>query len=383
MSIFIDYNQPIFSLERCMPDAKWLEVSLTVDPELAEAISEVLSRYVSGGVVVESDVKYTDAEDEGTPYGPVRVYGYLPVDEHIDETRRKVAEGLWALGMIPLPGSQSLPEPVFRPIQDEDWMAAWKQHYKPIPIGKRLLILPAWIPPAPGEARIPVKIDPSMAFGTGTHPTTQLCMEFLEDTVRPGAAVIDVGCGSGILSIGALKLGAGHALAVDIDNAAILSTRENAAANGVLERLEAGLGSVAEICAGRFSLRSAPLVLANILAPVIIRLFEAGQAPGQGAVGQAPGQGAVGQAPGQGAVGQAPGAGAMGLAPGQGAMGLAPGQGAVGLAGLVEPGGTVILSGILDEQAAGVIAAAEARGLRFVEQRAITDWVAIRMEKPE
>lgn len=305
-----------------MSDARWLEVSLTVDPEIAEAISELLSRFVSGGVVVESNVRYNDAEDEGTPYGPVRVYGYLPVDEHIEETRHKVTQGLWALGMI-----QPLPEPTFRPIQDEDWMAAWKVHYKPIPVGRLLLILPAWIPPAPDEKRIPVKIDPSMAFGTGTHPTTQLCMELLEDTVRPGAPVIDVGCGSGILSIAALKLGAGHALGVDIDQAAVLSTRENAAANGVLERMETGLGSVDEIRAGKFSLRSAPLVLANILAPVIIRLY------------------------------------------------------AAGLADLVEPGGAQVLSGILDSQAADVIAAAEAHGLRFVEQRAINDWVVIRLEK--
>jgi ribosomal protein L11 methyltransferase len=305
-----------------MPDARWLEVSLTVDPELAEAISEVLSRYVSGGVVVESNVKYNDEEDEGTPYGPVRVYGYLPVDEQIEETRQKVAEGLWALGMI-----QPVPEPAFRPIQDEDWMAAWKQHYKPIPVGKRLLILPAWIPPAPDEKRIPVKIDPSMAFGTGTHPTTQLCMELLEDTVRPGQASIDVGCGSGILSIGALKLGASHALGVDIDNAAVISTRENATANGVMERMEVGLGSVEDILAGKFSIRSAPLVLANILAPVIIRLYDGG------------------------------------------------------LADLVETGGTQVLSGILDTQADGVIRAAEKHGLRFVEQRAINDWVVIRLER--
>lgn len=312
-----------------MPDPKWLEVSLTVDPELAEAVSEVLSRYVSGGVVVESNVRYNDAEDEGTPYGPVRVYGYIAIDERIEETRQKVAEGLWALSMIPLPENQApMPEPVYKTIVDEDWMAAWKQHYKPIPVGKRLLILPAWIPPAPDEPRIPVKIDPSMAFGTGTHPTTQLCMELLEDTVLPGGTVIDVGCGSGILSIGALKLGAAHALGVDIDNAAIISTRENAAANGVLERMETGLGSVTEVLGGQFSLRQADLVLANILAPVIIRLY------------------------------------------------------AAGLAELVKPGGTQVLSGILDTQAADVIAAAQAHGLRFIEQRAINDWVVIRLFKP-
>lgn len=299
----------------------WLEISMTMDPELAEAVAELLSRFVSNGVVVESGVTYNDAEDEGTPFGPARVYGYLPIDEHIEETRQRIEESLWHLGQI-----QALPEPGYRTIQDEDWMASWKQHYQPIVIGKRLLILPAWIPD-PQTGRLAVKIDPSMAFGTGTHPTTQLCMELLEDTVIAGQPVIDVGCGSGILSIGALKLGASHALAVDIDNAAIISTRENAHANGVSERIESGLGSVEEIRAGQFSIRQAPLVLANILAPIIIRLFEAG------------------------------------------------------LADLVAPQGSLVLSGILDIQAQAVVDAAEARGLRNANQRQINDWVAIVLTK--
>ncbi len=306
--------------------ARWLEISMTVDPELAEAVSELLSRFVSNGVVVERGVTYNDAEDEGTPFGLAKVYGYLAIDDHIEETRQRVEEGLWHLGQIAASALAPLPEPTYRPIQDEDWMAAWKQHYHPIPIGKKLLILPAWIED-PGQGRIAVKIDPSMAFGTGTHPTTQLCMELLEDTVQPGKAVIDVGCGSGILSIGAAKLGAGPVLAVDIDNAAIRSTKENAQANGVLESIETGLGSVKEIIERRFSIHHAPLVLANILAPVIIRLF------------------------------------------------------ADGLADLVKPGGKMVLSGILEEQAQSVIEAAEENGLKKVELRQMGDWVAIVMEK--
>lgn len=304
-----------------MAEPRWLEVSMTVDGELAEAISEVLDRFVSNGVVIESGVKYNDAEDEGTPYGPVRIYGYLAIDEGIEERRQRLLEALYFLGRI-----QPLPEPAFRTIEDEDWMAAWKKHYRPIQIGKRLLILPAWIE-REDPGRVAVKIDPSMAFGTGTHPTTQLCLEMVEEYIRPGLDVIDVGCGSGILSVAALKLGAGHALGVDIDNAAVISSRENAAANGVLDQLEVGIGSVSELLTGQYSLRQAPLVLANILAPVIIRLFEAG------------------------------------------------------LADLVAPGGILILSGILDSQAAEVLAAAEARGLNHLHTRQQGDWVAIALGK--
>lgn len=304
-----------------MAEPHWLEVSLVVDGEMAEAVSEVLGRFVSNGVVVESGVTYNDSEDEGTPVGPLRVYGYLAADERLEETRRKLEESLWHLGQI-----QPLPEPAFKPIVDEDWMAAWKQHYRPIPIGKRLLVLPAWLEQEDPE-RIAVRIDPSMAFGTGTHPTTQLCLELLEDWVAPEMELIDVGCGSGILSIAALRLGGGHALGVDIDSQAVRSTRENAAANGVLDRLETGLGSVSEVREGKFSLRRAPLVLANILAPVITRLFDAG------------------------------------------------------LGDLVQPGGTLILSGILAEQAAGVEAAAREKGLEPCDRRQIEDWVALVVRK--
>ena len=304
---------------------KWLEISITVDPELAESVSELLSRYVSNGVVVERGVIFTNDEDEGTPHGPARVFGYLALDEHTEETRQRIEEGLWYLGRISKEMANPVPEPTYRAVQNEDWMAAWKQHYRPIPIGKRLLILPAWIED-PRSGRMAVKIDPSMAFGTGTHPTTQLCMELLEDTTQAGQPVIDVGCGSGILSIGALKLGASKVLAVDIDNAAIISTRENAQANGVLDHIETGIGSVEEVKNGQFSIRQAPLVLANILAPVIIRLFDAG------------------------------------------------------LADLMEPGGKMVLSGILDTQAEDVVRAAEAKGLKRVDQKQIKDWVAIVLE---
>ncbi len=300
-----------------MADPRWYEVSLVLNGELAEAVSEVLGRYVEGGVAVESNVKYNDAEDEGTPYGPVRIFGYLPVDADLEEKRQKLEENLWYLGRI-----QEIPKPIYTPIEDQDWMNSWKAHYKPIQIGERLMIVPSWIELDTGN-RVALRIDPSMAFGTGTHPTTQLCLEMVEKYTSIGMSVMDVGCGSGILSIGAIKLGAASALGVDIDPLSIKATLENAEMNQVSDRVRVEQGSVTEILSGQFGQTQAPLVLANILAPVIIRLFQAG------------------------------------------------------LHQLVAPGGTLVLSGILDHQADEVRKAAEACGLVFVEQRQSLDWVAL------
>ncbi len=318
----------------------WLEVSLTVNGELAEAVADVLARFAPNGVMTEQGVKFVDDEDEGTAAGPIAVRAYLPVDEQLEERRNKIEEALYYLGRI-----QSLPAPTFTPIADQNWMEAWKQHYRPIPIGKRLLILPAWLE-SPEPERIAIKIDPGMAFGTGTHPTTQLCLELMEGLfenresrvvnreladesriTNRDSRIIDVGCGSGILSIAALKLGAGAALGVDIDPEAIRNSRENADTNGIGDELVLGVGSVQEILDGKFPWRSARLVLANILAPVIIRLFGAG------------------------------------------------------LAELIEPGGTIILSGILQDQAQGVIEAAEAKGLHREGLRRMGDWVALAMRR--
>ncbi len=304
----------------------WLEVSLIVNGELAEAVAEVLARFAPEGVVTERDVKFTHAEDEGTPVRDVVVRAYLPADDKLEETRQKLEESLYYLGMI-----QPLPAPVFKPIADQNWMEAWKQHYQPIPTGKRLIIIPAWLE-SPDSTRIAIKIDPGMAFGTGTHPTTQLCLELLEtlfeshsSLITRHSSLIDIGCGSGILSIAALKLGAASALGVDIDEAALKASRENAAANGVSENLSLGLGSVAEVLAGRFGVRQASLVLANILAPVIVRLFDDG------------------------------------------------------LDELVAPDGALILSGILEEQVESVVSAARSRGMKLVEKRQTGDWVVLLM----
>jgi ribosomal protein L11 methyltransferase len=311
----------------------WLEVSLTVNGELAEAVADVLARFAPNGVITEQTVDFTNDEDEGTPVGPITVRAYIPADAELEEKRQKLEESLFYLGTI-----QPLPAPIFTPLADQNWMEAWKERYKPIPIGRKLIIIPAWLD-SPDASRIAIKIDPGMAFGTGTHPTTQLCLELIEKfydngprTIdresiavrRPSSMVIDIGCGSGILSIGALKLGAEFALGVDIDEASIKASHENAHANDIPSgRFMLGLGSVTEIRNGKFHIRQAPLVLANILAPVIIRLF------------------------------------------------------GMGLADLVEPGGSLILSGILEDQAGAVQSTAQEQGMKSIEKSQMGDWVAI------
>jgi ribosomal protein L11 methyltransferase len=196
--------------------------------------------------MTEQGVKFVDDEDEGTASGPITVRAYLEVNDQLEETRQKLEESLYYLGMI-----QALPAPAYKQIADQNWMEAWKQHYKPILIGERLLILPAWME-SPKPGRIAIKIDPGMAFGTGTHPTTQLCLELMEkyfadkpqaidhrlsSVVDRPSSVIDVGCGSGILSIAALKLGVKTVLGVDIDIESVKNSRENADINGVGDEL--------------------------------------------------------------------------------------------------------------------------------------------------
>ncbi len=314
----------------------WLEVSLVVNGELAEAVADVLARFAYSGVMMEQGVKYNDEEDAGTPTGPITVRAYLEMDDQIEETRHKLEESLYYLGMI-----QPLPAATYKQIADQNWMEAWKQHYKPILIGKRLVVVPAWMD-SPDPSRVAIKIDPGMAFGTGTHPTTQLCLELMEkffddrpqtmdhqksSIVNGPLSVIDVGCGSGILSIAAIKLGANQALGVDIDAGSVKNSRENADSNDVGDEFILGIGSVDEIKNGQFAFEKAPLVVANILAPVIIRLFDAG------------------------------------------------------LADLMEDHGSIILSGILQDQEQRVIEAGQAKDLRMNERRQMGDWVAFTMSR--
>ncbi len=297
--------------------ASWIEISLTVTPEQAEAVAEVLGRYTREGVVIEQMAGQDDDTEEGKLDPQVRVFGYFFADSSAEERKLKLEEALWYLGRI-----QPLPPAEYKLIRDQDWMEAWKKQYQPVKIGKGLVIVPAWIEQEYPE-RIPIRINPGMAFGTGTHPTTRLCLEFMEELVKPDMTVMDIGCGSGILSAAAIKLGAECVLALDIDPASVKSTQENCDLNGVQDQVEIAQGSVPLICSGHFGVTTAPLVVANILSSVILMLFNEG------------------------------------------------------LADLVEPGGQLLLSGILEQQADEVITKAAECGLVLRETKQIEDWVGL------
>lgn len=296
---------------------QWLEVSLKLDGEAAEAAAEVMARYGYQGIAIEHGGIPVDKldDDELPPPAYLIVRAYLPVDDQTEEARQKLEAALGYLSMM-LP----MPQPVYRTVAEEDWAEAWKAHYHPVRIGRRVLIRPAWVPLEIAPDDVEIALDPGMAFGTGTHPTTQLCLEALEARIQPGAQVLDLGCGSGILAIGAAKLGAHHVLGLDIDPVAVDVARANSASNGVADRVTIEQGSLENIIT---SARRFDLIVVNILARTIIQMCDEH----------------LGQT--------------------------------------VRPGGIAIFSGIIADQAADVEAALVRTGLTPIHRRQQGDWVAI------
>lgn len=202
-------------------DAKLLEISLEVDGEAAEAVSAVFNQHGLGGSVLE-ELRPEDACAPPT----VRAKTYV---RSADRARlERIETALWHLGQI-----YPIPSPTMRSLSNADWQDSWKAGYKPRRIGRRILIAPAWQPCPAIPSRIFIELDPGLAFGTGLHPSTHLCLLALEQHLRAGQRVLDVGTGSGILAIAAAKLGAGAVVAIDIDSLALDVARDNVARNAV------------------------------------------------------------------------------------------------------------------------------------------------------
>lgn len=309
----------------------WLELSVEADAEAVEAVSEILSRVASGGVSVEQPFTTEQEGLAAVPIegAPVTVRAYLPAldraaaDAGIAEVRERLGH-LTAFGLRPIG------ELRIRAVHEEDWATAWKEHFPVMRLGSHIVIKPTWRDYEPQPDDVIVALDPGMAFGTGLHPTTRLCLVGLErwheaSLVR-GASVLDVGCGSGILAVTAGLLGAGRLRAIDTDPVAVGSTLENARRNGVA--IAATTGSL-PVDGGPFD-----LLLANLVASLLVDLAA------------------------------------------ELAAALRPGDGSVG------SGGRLLASGIFVDREPEVRRAFAAAGLRVVGREQETDWVALDVERP-
>lgn len=328
-----------------------LEISITCDAEAAEAVSELFNRYnggdydddneageASGGGAVIEMTGFDDFEQPEPEQFRCIVKTFIKPGERGETIRKQIEEGLWYLSRI-----YPIPKPEFKEVKEEDWANAWKKYYKPLRIGERIVLKPSWEEYNPEPNDLVIELDPGMAFGTGLHPTTRLCVAALEEHVQPGDSVLDLGTGSGVLAIAAAKLGATDILATDIDPIAVRTAIENAQINGyeangkwrvasddqsspnsqLATRISVQQSSVPTGVAGHFR-----ILVANILAEVLTNLFDSKYDN-------------------------------------------------VPLAEPLAANGVMILSGILDVKAPMVIDAAKRHGLTLVDQKQETDWVAL------
>ncbi len=239
---------------------EWLEVSVEVDGEAAEAVAEALSRYVYRGVAIE-------AGPGGLTSGPVVVRAYLPAGEDLSGRKRRIEEALYHLGRI-----WPVPSPRFRPVAAEDWTEVWKERFDVMHVTERIVVRPSWKSYDAGPGELVITLDPGQAFGTGLHPTTRMCLQLLEHGVQEGGSVLDLGTGSGILAIAAAGLGAAQVLAVDNDPVAAECACTAVAVNNVADRVEVRHGTLADVPG------SYDVVVVNILARVVMEMLADGLA---------------------------------------------------------------------------------------------------------
>jgi len=252
----------------------WREVAVTVSSEGEEAVADLFYQLGCPGVSVEDPELLRSYIESGNwdyhSFGEVEltgtsvVKGYFPEDDELTDKLTKLDLGIREL-------LQRSPDWVIQAkgisLKEEDWATAWKAYFKPIHIGQHFLIKPTWESVTPREGDIILELDPGMAFGTGTHATTTLCLRAMERVIKPGQRVFDLGTGSGILAIAAAKLGA-IVDAVDLDSVAIRVAQENVALNQVNDQVRVVRGDLATVLTGQ-----ADLVIANIIADVILSLL--------------------------------------------------------------------------------------------------------------
>lgn len=307
-----------------------------------EAVSEILARVAPGGVSVEMPFLLASEGLAAVPdtSKPAMVRAYLPaIDAAAAE--RGIAEAKERLGHLQAFGLRPIGDLEMRPVHEEDWAAAWKQHFPVLRVGRRIVIRPTWRRHRALPEDVVLALDPGMAFGTGLHPTTRLCLAGIErwddQGLVAGASALDVGCGSGILAIAAGRLGASSVVAVDTDPIAVESTAANAARNHLVRRIHARRGTL-PVRGGPFD-----LVMANLIASLLV------QVAGELAAAVRP-----------------PGEPAAAVRP--------PGPDR-------RPGGRLLASGIFIDREPEVRDALVAAGLRVVGRDVEGDWVALDAER--
>jgi ribosomal protein L11 methyltransferase len=299
-----------------MSTDEWLELSTLAEPEAVESVSAAFAEH-GQGVAIEQVVESSrDGDVVDLPVdAPVLVRTYLPLaDPAVEERKAQLEKAVWALGKLRQVGPLQV-----RTLRESDWANAWKEHFFVHRVGQRTVIVPSWreadYVAQPGD--VVLLLDPGMAFGTGLHPTTRLCLRAAEALVTPGMHVLDVGAGSGILSIAAARLGAGRVVAVEIDPVAARVCQENVARNSVTSVVEVHAGTL-----GAWLAQPVQLILANITIATLLELHPL-------------------------------------------------------LAEHLAPGGVAVLSGVLQERADELVGALETAGWRHVRTDHEQDWVAI------
>ena len=283
----------------------WQELSVTVPPEYVEPISYLFGKY-GHGFSAEHQVD-----------GNLKLRTYLTTASK--RRRAHIEVGVNLVRSIEPSAVLQVQD-----LEDTQWEEAWKSHFNLLRLGKRLVVKPSWIEYEPVEGDLVIELDPGMAFGTGYHPTTRMCMEALEELVEPGMKLLDLGSGSGILTILALRLGAGSAVAVDIDPLAVRTARKNLKAAKLLPQVALVKGSIPHQAAGEAEF---DLAVANISARILIDRTKA-------------------------------------------------------LSSVLKPGGRLVASGIIQSQAEEVAEAFLAAGLALQSSKTHDDWTALVLSKP-
>jgi ribosomal protein L11 methyltransferase len=296
---------------------RWLALSVEADVEAVEAVSEIFGRLGRGSAVEPLELVADGADEQALrpdPGAGYRVTAWIPDDAQAPEALDRTRRALWHLRAFDL---RPMSELSVTTTDDTAWATAWRDGYEPIRSG-RLTIVPSWLE-VPKGSDLVIRLDPGMAFGTGLHPTTRACLELLQTIEPMPSPVLDVGTGSGILALAALRLGASRAVGYDIDKLAFEASTANAQANELGDRFRAQHGTLPELADESF-----PLVVANLVAAVLVEM-------------------------------------------------------APRLAAHTAPGGTLIASGIIESRSDEVEAALTAAGYEVVDWITEGDWLTVRL----